>query len=282
MIELSKKLSIGAGLRFDNLAFKYRNILAGENEFQVQNRITVNYKINLNYTASKNLKFFINAGTGFHSNDTRVILSDEADRILPKALGADIGSIVRIGNKLVLKPVLWFLHSDQEFVYVGDAGIIEPGGQTRRLGIDLSARYQLTQWLFADMDLNLTKARSVSEPKGADHVPLAPSFTSIGGLSFKSKKGVSGTLRYRYIKDRPANGDASLIARGYFITDALINLTFKKTEVFISGENIFNVKWNEAQFETESRLRNESSSVTELHFTPGTPIFLKAGISLNF
>ncbi len=73
-------------------------------------------------------------------------------------------------------------------MYVGDAGIVEPSGKTRRMGIDVSARYQFTKWLFGDIDLNLTKARAIGEAKGNNFVPLAPSFTSIGGLTAKSKE----------------------------------------------------------------------------------------------
>ena len=47
-------------------------------------------------------------------------------------------------------------------------------------------------------------------------------------------------------------------------------------------ENVFNVKWNEAQFATESRLKNEINPVTELHFTPGTPFFIKAKLAVFF
>jgi hypothetical protein len=42
------------------------------------------------------------------------------------------------------------------------------------------------------------------------------------------------------------------------------------------------VKWNQAQFDTESRLRGESAPVSELHYTPGTPFFLKATFSYLF
>jgi hypothetical protein len=34
-----------------------------------------------------------------------------------------------------------------------------------------------------------------------------------------------------------------------------------------------NTKWNETQFATESRLKDESNSVEEIHFTPGTPFY---------
>ena len=44
-------------------------------------------------------------------------------------------------------------------------------------------------------------------------------------------------------------------------------------------QNVFDTDWNETQFATESRLFNEASAVTEIHFTPGTPfngrLFLK-------
>ena len=47
-------------------------------------------------------------------------------------------------------------------------------------------------------------------------------------------------------------------------------------------ENIFDVDWNEAQFSTESRLRNESQAVDELHFTPGTPRYVRANVRCRF
>jgi hypothetical protein len=45
---------------------------------------------------------------------------------------------------------------------------------------------------------------------------------------------------------------------------------------------MFNLEWNETQFATESRLQNEAQSVEEIHFTPGTPFFIKGSISYRF
>ena len=72
--------------------------------------------------------------------------------------------------------------SDQEFVYVGDEGVVEPSGKTRRAGFDLSLRYEILPWLFIDGDLNLTNPRAKEEPEGQDYIPLAPTVSSIGGL----------------------------------------------------------------------------------------------------
>jgi hypothetical protein len=79
--------------------------------------------------------------------------------------------------------------------------------------------------------------------------------------------------------DRPANEDNSVVARGYFLTDAVLNYTGKKFEFGLTVQNVLNRAWNEAQFDTESRLNNEIEPVSEIHFTPGTPFNLSAHVS---
>ncbi len=281
-LELSNKFNLIAGLRYDHFKFGYQNKLAGETEFKRQVRGTLSPKLNFSYTPNSIVKMYLNTGIGFHSNDTRVILNNTAQDILPKVLGADLGIILKPSSKLVVKTALWHLYSQQEFVYVGDAGIVEPSGKTRRIGADISARYQATRWLFADIDFNYAKPRAIDETKGQNFVPLAPSFTSIGGLTVKSKTGFNGSLRYRYIGDRPANEDYSVKADGYFLLDALLGYTHNKIEFSVTIENMLNRKWKEAQFDTESRLQREPNPVSEIHYTPGTPFFAKAGITFNF
>ena len=113
-------------------------------------------------------------------------------------------------------------------------------------------------------------------------MPLAPVFTSIGGVTYKSKIGLNAGIRYRYMGDRPANEDNSVVAKGYFVTDAVVSYKQTKIETGISIQNLFDVRWKETQFDTESRLQNETMPVSEIHFTPGTPFFLKAHISFFF
>jgi outer membrane receptor protein involved in Fe transport len=274
--------NLNAAIRYDWFRFGYKDRLDNATAFNYQNRGVVSPKLTLSKDVTQNMKLYASGGIGFHSNDTRVILDKQADDILPRVYGADLGFNVKPMPKLLLKGALWTLHSEQEFVYVGDAGIVEPGGETRRYGAELSARYQLIDWLFADIDLNYTKARTVGAPKGEDYVPLAPVFTSIGGLSAKTKSGFGGFLRYRALGDRPANEDNSSIAEGYFLIDALVNYRWKHFDFSLSAENLLNREWKEAQFDTESRLQNELTPVTEIHFTPGIPRFLKVGVTYIF
>ncbi|MBI1780666.1 MAG: TonB-dependent receptor, partial [Sphingobacteriales bacterium] len=211
-----------------------------------------------------------------------VVVANSGSQILPAAYGADLGIILKPTDKLLLNVAAWYLYLQQEFVYVGDEGIIKPSGKTRRTGVDIIGRYQFTDHLFATVNINLTKPRSIDEPKGQNYIPLAPAVTSVGGLFYKAKQGFNGGLSYRYIKDWPASEDNSVIAKGYFLLDGTINYSKPKYEIGITLENIFNKQWNEAQFDTETRLKNETNPVSELHFTPGIPFFFKVKFAVLF
>jgi len=62
----------------------------------------------------------------------------------------------------------------------------------------------------------------------------------------------------------------------------MLGYRFGKFRVFAQVENLLNIEWNEAQFDTESRLFFEAEPVSELHYTPGNPFNLQAGISYSF
>ena len=113
-------------------------------------------------------------------------------------------------------------------------------------------------------------------------LPLAPIFTSQGGFTARDKSGFKARIGYRAITNHPANVDYSVVAKGYFVMDALIAYERRKFQVSLTVENFLNTKWNEAQFETTSQLRGEAGPVDELHYTAGTPIAIKFGVSYYF
>ncbi|SDI60408.1 TonB-dependent receptor [Winogradskyella thalassocola] len=276
------KFKVAPALRLDYFKFMYNDALQSNYQTLAETKTIVSPKLNFYYNAQDNLQLYLKSGIGFHSNDTRVVVANGGEDILPRSYGADLGSVWKPFPKLVVNSALWYLFLEQEFVYVGDAGIVEPSGKTRRYGLDLGLRYQLTDWLFLDTDATLTNARSVDDPDGENYIPLAPDFTLIGGLSVDDLNGFSGGLRFRYLDDRAANEDNSIVAEGYMVTDFNVNYKLNNITFGFAIENLFDVDWNETQFATESRLQNEAQSVEEIHFTPGTPFFLKGTVSYRF
>jgi hypothetical protein len=47
-------------------------------------------------------------------------------------------------------------------------------------------------------------------------------------------------------------------------------------------DNIFDTKWKETQFLTETRLANETVPVEEIHFTAGTPFNARLILKYNW
>ncbi len=277
----SGKWLINAGLRLDYFHFNYQDNLSNSQNPSQQKSI-FSPKLNIQYTINKQLQVFIKTGKGFHSNDTRVVVANEGREILPAAYGSDLGIVFKPASKTIITIAAWQLLLDQEFVYVGDDGIIEPSGKSIRQGIDITTKHQFTKHIFANANINFTKPRTIGEAKGMDYIPLAPTLTSTGGIFYKAQKGFNGAINYRYIQNRPANEDNSIIAKGYFLLDASINFTQPSFEIGLSVENIFNIKWNEAQFATTSKLQNEPAAITELNFTPGNPVFAKLKFAVFF
>jgi len=61
-----------------------------------------------------------------------------------------------------------------------------------------------------------------------------------------------------------------------------VNYARKNYNLGISIQNLLNIKWKETQFNTESRLKEESQPVEEIHFTPGTPFFARLSLTFFF
>ncbi len=277
-ISLTPALILNAGLRYDLFFNRYTDHLTLSNGKASAGILLP--KVNLYYTPSQNIQFYLNNGKSYHSNDTRVVVPQGGREVLPAAYGSDLGVNWKPVPKLFINLAAWYLWLDQEFVYVGDAGVIEPGGRTQRKGVDFSARYQLLPFLFLDTDINLTRPRAISEEKGSDLIPLAPTFTSAGGITLKTRSGLSGSLRYRYLGDRPANEDNSIVAKGYFISDFQLNYQKNRFNIGLSVNNLFNTLWKETQFATLSRLKDEASPVEEIHFTAGSPFFARLSVQM--
>ncbi|MBP6238147.1 MAG: TonB-dependent receptor [Saprospiraceae bacterium] len=279
---VSGKWMLNAGIRADYFKFIYENQLSALYDLRYATKTAWSPKLNIQYTINKSIQLFAKSGKGFHSNDTRVVIDEQAQHVLPAAYGIDFGGVLKPNKNLIINAALWYLHLDQEFVYVGDGGIVEPSGRSRRQGLDFGVRYQPTHWMFIYSDLNLANPRSVDDAEGENYIPLAPTLTNTGGISFHSGQNISGGLRYRHVADRPANEDNSIVAQGYTVIDLNVNYTFKNIMLGLEINNLFNTEWNETQFATESRLKDEAAPVEEIHFTPGIPFFIKGKLTYLF
>ncbi|MBI3518560.1 MAG: TonB-dependent receptor [Bacteroidetes bacterium] len=289
VFRFSSHFRIELGARYDYFIFDVEDLLPTDsvhtNYSGYNYQSAINPKLNLIYTVNDRLQFFFNTGSGYHSNDARSSVQDKKQHHLPIAVSSEIGTLFHIKNAVVSAAV-WGMDLSNELVYVGDDGTTENKGASRRYGFDVSARTPLVPWLFLDLDVNMSQGRLIDTLFGYQkttnyYIPLAPTLTSAGGLTVKVN-GFEGGLRYRYMKDRPANESGTIIAHGYHVVDLTANYKTKHYKIGLVIENLLNTKWNEAQFDTETRLKNESKPVEELHYTPGTPFYAKLILGYMF
>ena len=278
-------------------------------------KLIVNPKLNLVYSLKNSTELFFNIGSGFHSNDARdVVISQRINEIqqslgkkgysqlqidsaliknnfdpqmagietLPRAIGTEVGAKLNIGKSVIIGVSAWFLYMQEELVFIGDEGNTEISGETQRTGIDLESRFQILKWMWADLNVNLSKGIYINQPEGQNHIPLAPNITSTGGITVIHPSGFQGSVRYRFIGERPANEDNSIVALGYTLINLRLAYEWGKVTIFGNVENLTNANWNEAQFDTESRLKFEQHPVSEINFTPGNPINCKIGLFVQF
>ncbi len=276
----SGKWLLDAGVRLDYLNFYYQDLL---NPTQpAVGKAIASPKLNLAYTFNNQLQAYVKLGKGFHSNDVKIVAQNKGLDDLPAAYGADLGINWKPVPQLYINAALWYLFLEQEFTYNGDDGTFSPGDKTRREGIDLSARYEFTRWLYADFDIIFCRARDAQASKGNNYLPLSVPLYSSGGLYFKLPNGLNGGWSARYMKNRPATSDNTLVAQGYFLNDLTANITKRRYEIGLEVQNLFNTSWKDAQYEVESQLKGESQPVDDISFTPGMPFFLKLKFAVFF
>lgn len=232
------------------------------------------------------LDIFLNYGRGFHSNDARAAVRDGGrTSLLTPATGYEVGVRVKPVKDLQLDAALFLMDIDSELVWVGDAGTTEASGATRRFGVELSGRYRISNWLFADAEATFVEPKYRANAGNGDAIALAPTQTFVAGIGARPTFGdftPFASVRLKSIGDRPAVEDGSLIAQGFTIVDANAGLRWKSVEVGVDIQNLFDAKWREVNFATETRLPYEPAPVTGIHYSPGWPFTAIGRVSYAF
>lgn len=280
-LKLTDKFSILAGLRGDYFTFDLEELVPEPGKDD-NDAFRFSPKLSLFYNLTQKIQLYAKASSGYHSNYSQAAVNQKSIHPLPKAIGYDLGTEFKIGKTLIANLTAWYLKSDAEYVFVTDGFEFENKGRSERVGGEASFRYQPLPFFWLDTDLNYSYGTLLDEPKEANKIPSAPRFTSTGGATLKFKNEIKGSLRYRYMAERPLTEDESVKANNYFLMDAVVNYTKPDYEIGVAVENILDQKWTEAVFYDTSRLQNETAPTDDFHFTPGTPFLAKLSITYFF
>ena len=230
-------------------------------------------------------ELFLNYGEGYHSNDARSAVTPAASP-LARAKSYEVGLRSRPwgSDGIELTATVWALDMKQELVFVGDEGTTEIRGASRRRGMEVGARGQVWGPVYVNGSITWTKA----EFRNGDAIPLAPEVTAYGALLLRWPEGLTSQLQATYLGVRPLTEDRSIRAPSWIDVDLSeryqipIKLAHGRLEAFLFVQNLLNTKWEQAVFAFESRLRNEATGVTDIHFVPGNPRMVMGGVAWYF
>jgi outer membrane receptor protein involved in Fe transport len=155
-------------------------------------------------------EFYANWGHGFHSNDVRgaTAVTNPQDGsaatpvpLIVKATGSEIGLRAAPLPGWNSSLALWQMELASELVFIGDEGVTEPKGASRRHGVEWSNYITPADGWIVDADLAWSQARFVeaNPDNGGRHVPNAIPLTASLGVTADNGGAWFGGLRLRYL-----------------------------------------------------------------------------------
>ena len=288
-LEPTPWMRLSGGVRADYFTFDVRNLCdtCPQQPAGRKDSGQVNTKGNLILGPWFNTEFYVNYGTGFHSNDARSTVAGDSSP-LARAQGVEVGLRSKPWgqDRVELLATLWGLDLQSELVFVGDAGTTEIRGPTRRYGMEVGARGQVYGPLYVNGSFTWTHAEFKNT---GDAIPLAPELTAFSAVILRWPEGLSSQLQMTYLGVRPLTEDRTIKAPSWLIFDVTeryqlpVKLFHGRLEAFLFVQNLFDAQWENATFAFTSRLPNEpAGGVQGIHFVPGNPRFVMGGMAWYF
>ena len=238
-------------------------------------------------------ELYVNAGTGFHSNDARGATirvdptsGEPASRVTPlaRARGAEVGvRTVRI-PRLQSSLALWTLALDSELVFVGDAGTTEAGRPSRRTGVEWTNYYAPLPWLQLDADVALSRARFTDGDEAGPWVPGAVETVVSAGASVNQWRRMSGSLRWRYFGSRALVEDGSVRSRATSLLNAQAGYRVsRRMRLSVDVFNLLDRRASDIDYFYASRLPGEAAGgVDDIHFHPTLPRSARLSLTVGY
>ncbi|MET0323212.1 MAG: TonB-dependent receptor [Duganella sp.] len=219
-------------------------------------------------------EYFINYGTGFHSNDARgVVLASNRATPLVATRGAELGVRSEWLPGLQTSLSLWTLDVDSELVFAGDSGQTEASRPSRRRGVEWSSHYIAAPWLLFDLDLSASRARYRQDDPAGNYVPEALDKVASFGITVKDRGPWLGGLELRYFGRRPLLEDNSVRSGSTTLVYGRVGYQFtSRTRLVLDGFNLFDRQASDIDYYYASRLPGEPrEGVDDVHFHPVEP-----------
>lgn len=238
-------------------------------------------------------EMYSNAGLGFHSNDARgatirvdPVTFDRAARVTPlaRAKGAEFGlrsiAIPRVQTTIAA----WFLSSDSELVFIGDAGTTEASRPSCRYGIEWSNYLRPRSWLTLEADVSVSRARFRDNDPAGNRVPGSVETVVSLSANVEEIRRFFGGARLRHFGPRALIEDDSVRSEPTTLLNIQTGYAMSaNVKAVLDVFNVFNARRSDIDAFYTSRLPGEpEGGVDDIHFHPTLPRAARFGIQVTF
>lgn len=290
--ELSEAFTTYLGLRYDYYQVDVDSNI--EPNSGTANKGKPSLKAGATYLFNKNLEGFINAGQGFHSNDARgatlkldpttLESADSVELIVPST-GAEIGLKVFDAQRFNISTSLWYLESDSELIFIGDAGHNEASRASKRVGAEIASYFWFDNKWSLDLELAWTRARFTenTEEEGK-YVDGSVPFVASTGINYGGQgNGLHSSLRYRYFGARVLESFNEIKADSTSTVNFGIGYQWDSINIELELHNLLDTDAHDIDYYYASRLAGEpEEGVEDLHYHPVEPRTLRAKLEYSF
>ena len=205
-------------------------------------------------------EFYANWGQGFHSNDVRgaTAVSNPQDGsaatavpLIVKAKGSEIGLRTNPLPGWRSSLALWQMELASELVFIGDEGITEPKGASRRQGVEWSNYITPADGWIVDADLAWSRARftEANPTNGGRYVPNAIPITASLGITTDSGGAWFGGLRLRYLGSYALEESGQQKSMAFWMANLKAGYRISPTlQVSLDILNLFDRKANDIEY----------------------------------
>jgi hypothetical protein len=237
---------------------------------------------------------YLNAGTGFHSNDARGVLTRDDPTTSTPGDGTPVDPLVRsrgaeVGVRTTVVPGLQTTASPTNSSSLSsssphsDAGATEPNRASRRYGVELANHWRPLPWLTLDADLTTSRVRFRGDDPAGDYIPGSVPLTFVGGIGVDWMEGLSSGVRMRYLGNRPLIEDGSIRSTSTTLVSLRTTWQFHPKRAFtLDVLNLFDREDSDIEYFYGSQLPGEAGPSDDVHFHPVEPFSIRIGFTATF
>ena len=286
---LTDNLRTIIGLRGSYYGAHVTSLLAANtgsaNTFLLQPKATIAWRV------VPRVELYASAGRGFHSNDTRGVMThidpSTGDPATPApflvvADGGEVGARLDPAEGMKVTVAAYYLRLGSELIYVGDAGTSEPSSGSKRYGVEATLFWSPTGWLTLDGEAAVTHSRFRLPAGEPNHIPQSIPFMYSGGVVVDLPANLTWSSRIRYFSKTPLLEDNSVKSHATQLVNSELIWEAQKIRITLGVYNLFNVKDSDIEYYFASQLAGEPAPVEDIHFHPVEPRRVRVSLQIGF